>query len=222
MLPKIKHTTYTTYLHGLGRNVKFKKLTGLDYKVLLEAKDSKDDKIVANAIKHVANNCLVETDIDVNQLSFYDIEWLYLQIFIESVDEMSMAIYKYGEKEVKVNIPLREVQLKIVEKNSPIITINEDIYLELDEPKLGLMSLAEEDLIAACISRIFEGEESFDPTEASKEELTEFIESLETEHINKINQYFSNLPHLFYETKLDFGEGDIQDITFKSLFDFFM
>jgi hypothetical protein len=220
MLPKIKHKIHSTYLEGIKKEVKFRKFIGSDYKILLEAKESKDRNDMVDAVIQVTNNCILD-EIDVSTLTFYDLEWLYIQIFIQSSTDISTIIYTYDDKEIKVHIPLD--QIKITKSNSNnLIKVDEKISIELKEPTLELMSLSEEAMISKSIHRIYNGDEVEDPNDYKDEEILDFLDELDVSIIMEINKYFKDLPHLYWSTTIKLDEDTDKKLEFIGLNDFFM
>jgi hypothetical protein len=58
-------------------------------------------------------------------------------------------------------------------------------------------------MILNSIEHIFDGEQFYYANETSKEELTEFIESLNQEQFSKIEEFFDNLPTLNKKVEID-------------------
>ena len=54
-------------------------------------------------------------------------------------------------------------------------------------------------LINECIEYIWDGDEIFKAKDATRKELTDFVESLSTEQFTKIRNYFDSMPRLRHE-----------------------
>ena len=89
----------------------------------------------------------------------------------------------------------------------PEIELTEGVGVKLGYPQLDTIqkyvstsgTLGTEDvfkMIVDCIEYIWEGEEIYKAKDATKKELTDFIESLSTEQFNKVRKYFESMPRL--------------------------
>jgi hypothetical protein len=76
-------------------------------------------------------------------------------------------------------------------------------------------------LIENSIETIYTGEEQTDPTKEDKEKMGEWLENLDIKTHNKMLEFFTNVPHLFYEIKYTNNLGKDQTIELKTLNDFF-
>ena len=54
-------------------------------------------------------------------------------------------------------------------------------------------------MINDCIEYIWEGKEIYKAKDSTKKELTDFIESLNTEQFGKIRNFFESMPRLRHE-----------------------
>ena len=92
-LPKIAVPTYELEVPSLKKNIKYRPFLVKEEKILIIAMESEDTKQIAEAVKTVISNCIITKGIKVEQLSTFDIEYLFLNIRARSVGE-----------EVEVNI----------------------------------------------------------------------------------------------------------------------
>ena len=95
-LPKIDIVTFTTELPSNKQKIIYRPFLVKEEKILLMAAkgDSQDDQI--NAIKQIINNC-VQTEIDVDKIPLFDLEWLFLQLRIQSVGDVLDEFVKRRE-----------------------------------------------------------------------------------------------------------------------------
>ena len=78
-LPTIAVPEYTLILPSTGKELKYRPFLVKEEKILLIAMESEDDKHIANAIKNIVNNC-VFTELDVNNMPMFDLEYIFLQL----------------------------------------------------------------------------------------------------------------------------------------------
>jgi hypothetical protein len=80
---------------------------------------------------------------------------------------------------------------------------------------------AYEFIAAKCIDKIFEEEEVHDAVDYTTEELIEFVNDLDIKSYNKVREFLSGTPHLFYEIEYTNEMGTARKIPLTTLTDFF-
>ena len=93
MLPKIDVPVFSVNLISSGKEVKFRPFTVKEEKLFLMASESEEFKTIIDTTKQVLNNCII-SDIDVDKLPIFDIEYLFLNIRARSVSEIINLNYK--------------------------------------------------------------------------------------------------------------------------------
>ena len=86
-LPKISTPTYELELPSSGKKIKYRPFLVREEKILIIAMESEDDKQITNAVKEVISNCILTRGVKIEQLSTFDIEYLFLNIRGKSVGE---------------------------------------------------------------------------------------------------------------------------------------
>ena len=117
-LPKIATPTYELELPSTGKKIRYRPFLVKEEKILIIAMESENQKEIADAIKTVIGNCISTRGIKVDELSTFDIEYLFLNIRGKSVGEtveVMITCPDDGETQVPVFIPLDEIK---VQKNS--------------------------------------------------------------------------------------------------------
>jgi hypothetical protein len=59
------------------------------------------------------------------------------------------------------------------------------------------------ELVVGCVKTIFDNDNVYDGNNESKQEITDFIESLTSEQFKKVQEFFSNTPALEYNLEFD-------------------
>ena len=96
-LPKISTPSYELVIPSTKKKIKFRPFLVKEEKILIIAMESQDNKQIANAIKDVLSACILSRGVKVNDLSTFDIEYLFLNIRGKSVGE---------EVEVMITFPV--------------------------------------------------------------------------------------------------------------------
>lgn len=99
--------TFKVFVPSLNRSVKFRSFLVKEQKLLLVAKEAKENQVeaITNAVTQLIQNCVKE-DISIDELASFDVEYIFLQLFMSSTGKkVSNAWYKckapVGEGEEK-------------------------------------------------------------------------------------------------------------------------
>ena len=98
-LPKIMYPQFDILVPSLNKKMKFRQFLVREEKILLVAKTSNEDNDILTAIKQVVNNCSMDPTFDVDTISVFDLEYLFLKIRSLSVSNVIKLSYKDYEDE---------------------------------------------------------------------------------------------------------------------------
>mgnify|MGYP000716238232 FL=1 len=204
-LPKLNAPTHTLVLPSSGEEVKFRPFLVKEQKLLLMAQQSEDTKQISDSMVSVISNC---TGLDATNLPTFDVEYIFLKIRGKSVGdivELNLICPDDGVTQVFTKIDLNEVEVQISEDHKSEIQITDQIKLVMTYPTLSIASeqgFSTEsidsvfNLLQTCIKEIHSGDEVFHKIDMKTEEITEFVESLNTEQFNSVIAYFDTMPKL--------------------------
>ena len=135
-LPKLDVPVYETKLISNGKSVKYRPFLVKEQKLFLMATQSEELSDSIDVIKQVLRNCILTEDIDVEELSTFDLEYLFLQLRAKSVGEVVNLRYtcnndvpaENGQTKkcggiVKFNLNLQEVKPEKEENHTNKIQI---------------------------------------------------------------------------------------------------
>ena len=218
-LPIVSTPTYELTVPSTGEKVSYRPFLVKEEKTLLMAAEDQNVSTITKAMRDIISTC-TEGDLDIKNLAPYDIEYIFLQLRGKSIgDVINLNLKKPesieceesecpGSTEIKVNVDDIKIDTsKIVDSK---IELTEDIGIKLGFPQLdsvqkyttkgGAMDAsAVFKMINDCIEYIWEGKEIYKAKDATKKELNDFIESLNTEQFNKIREFFESMPRLRHE-----------------------
>jgi hypothetical protein len=231
-LPKISHPTFEVDIPSLKKKTKMRLMLVKEEKILLMAKESESAADVMNAIKQVVNNCLVDTSIDVDKLALFDIEYLFLKLRSASIDNITNVSYRDNEdgEVYKFDIDLSKVEIKFPENIDDVVVVNDKIKIALKYPNASIFNdktiIDDNDeffqmIVLNSIDKIFEGDNAIKLDNYKREEIDEFMESLPIQSFQKIRDFISNAPKLFYEIKYKNNLNNDRSIILNNLNDFF-
>ena len=204
-LPKLNAPTHTLVLPSTGEEVKFRPFLVKEQKLLLMAQQNEDMKEVADAMIKIISNC---TGLNSSNLPTFDVEYMFLKIRGKSVGdivELNLICPDDEVTTVPTKLDLNEVDVQISEDHTNEIKLNDDIKIFMNYPTMteALQNVTATDdvggvfkMLQACIKEIHSGDEVFHKIDMKTEEITEFVESLNTEQFNSILAFFETMPKL--------------------------
>ena len=211
-LPKINVPEYTLNVPSSDEEIVYRPFLVKEEKVLLVAQETGTEKSIYQAIKNLIHNCCFGK-IDVDKLPMFDVEYIFLQIRAKSVGEIStleVSCPDDEETKVKIEVDLTKIQVEMDEKHSPRIQLTDDIGLLMQYPTLAsVLSMGVMDnenqgasntvnkmfgMMQDCMYQIWQGEETFDATDYSNKDKKDFLESLNHEQFEKIQNFFDTMP----------------------------
>lgn len=225
MLPKIDVPIFDVKLFSTDKKVRFRPFTVKEEKLFLITNESDDPSSSITTIKQVLNNCILD-DIDIDDLPLFDIELLFLNLRARSIGEMVTLNYKcnnvIGNEEGKehkcgnqVGIELNVLTISPVvdETHSKKIEINSKLGMVMKYPRMDVIkdSKSEEnidsviDMIANCIDYIYDEDAIYYAKDSTKEELVDFLETLQSKDLENIKVFFDTMPKM--KKTLDFKCG---------------
>ena len=239
MLPKIKHPLNTFIIPSTKQEVTVRPYLAKEEKILLIAKETNNGIEILNAVKQIINNCIVSPDTDVNKLTTFDIEYLFLKLRAISVSNIIHLEYtdteetpddKGNKKTYAFDIDLLKVEVSFPTVADNKIRIDDKMgiimkYLTIDIPatiydKNNEMDVLF-DLIKLCIDKIWDGNELYIFQEQDEKEKIEFIDSLPNHVLEQLSIFFKNTPKLSYTIDYVNALGHNRKIKLETLDDFF-
>ena len=188
----------------LSNNVKVKYRPFLikEEKILLMAVESRDEGEMNNALIKIVQNCTL-SQVDVTKLPVYDFEYLWLNIRGKSVGEtIDMKLKCPDDDTVTVDYQLKieDVKPDLNKKFETKVEFEPGYGVVMKVPTINHISNKKTlldlsyNLVRDCIGQIYNGEEVFEASDLSNEELDQFVEHLTTKQFSMIRKYFESLP----------------------------
>jgi hypothetical protein len=209
-LPMNATPVYTLQVPSTKKEFKYRPFLVKDEKALLVAQQSEDTTVMLDTIKSVIASC-AKSDVDVDKLATFDIEYIFTQMRAVSVGELVELIFACDdctteEARVKLLLNLQNMKVVVDPDHTPNIKLFDEVGVMMKYPTIDTLKKIEnsdvndmeqmEDLIVDCISYIYDGDEVFHAHEQTPEELVEFINNLTSEQYQKIQQFFRTMPVL--------------------------
>ena len=212
-LPKIATPTYELVIPSTKKKIKYRPFLVKEEKVLILAMESEDTKQIASAVKDVIKNCIITRGVKVEELSTFDIEYLFLNIRGKSVGEEVEVLITCpddGTTKVPTVIDLDSIQVQYDEEHSRDIKLDDSLTLRMRYPSMNEfiqnnfvvsdVNLDNTfDIITSCIEQIYSEEESWSSADCTEKELKEFVEQLNSKQFKEVETFFSTMPKLSHK-----------------------
>jgi len=216
-LPKVNTPTYELVLPSTGKKVKYRPFLVREEKILIMALETEDIKQITQAVVDILTECILTKGIKFENLSTFDIEYLFLNIRAKSVGEtveVNLICPDDNKTSVTVSIDIDSIKVKKNRKHKNIIKLDDNLSLKLKYPSLdqfiGSNFESKDDqsisstlkVITSCIDVIFTEEESWVGSDSTQKELEEFIDQLNTKQFQLIEEFFNTMPKLSHPVKV--------------------
>ena len=237
-LPRTITPIYELEIPSLKKKIRYRPFLVKEEKILIIALESEDSKAIANAVKNVISNCILSKGIKVDDLSTFDIEYLFLNIRGKSVGETVDVLITCPDDEttqVPMSINLDEINVEENPKHSRDIKLDDTLTLRMRYPSMtefiknnfdsgdGVSVDDTFDLIISCIDQIYSEEESWVAKDSTKKELLEFVEQLSSKQFKKVEKFFETMPKLSHTIKIKNPKTDVEsEVVLEGLSAFFV
>ena len=234
-LPKLNTPTYELEVPSTDEKIKYRPFLVKEEKILLMAMESKDNAQIINAVKDIVTSCTFEK-VNVSKMPMFDMEYIFLQIRSKSVGEVSkLKILCPDDKKTyaSVELDLTKVEVQVGDDHTNKIELTDDMgmimtyptidsFLESGIEKIDATNML--DVIGSCVLQIYEekGEKVYEAKDQTKKELSDFIESMNSNQFKKLQSFFDTMPKLKHEVKVKNPKTKKETkVTLTGLNDFF-
>ena len=159
-----------------------------------------------------------------------------MNIRAKSVGEVSTVNLRCpddNETFVQTEIDLTKVDVQITEGHTNKIELTDEMGMILQYPTLDSFTDSTTvinasnmlDVIASCVSQIYDkkGEDVYDAKDSTKQEIVDFLESLNSKQFLEIQKFFDTMPKLTHTVNIENPETKVKsDITLTGPNDFFV
>ena len=138
-LPKIATPTYSLEIPSIKKEIKYRPFLVKEEKILIIAMESEDPKQISEALKTVIGNCIITRGIKVDELSIFDIEYIFLNVRGKSVGEdvdILLTCPDDGTTQVPVTVNLDDIAVVVKPEHSRDIKLDETLILRMKYPSM--------------------------------------------------------------------------------------
>ena len=230
-LPKINNVLYDLELPSSGEMIEYRPFLVKEEKILLMALEGKDEKEMVKAIKQIITQCVATEKFNINKLAMVDLEYLFLNIRGKAVGDVSTISFEHECGEIiKLDVDLSKVEIVNNKNISDLVNLTEDIMIRLKPPSLdSVIGAANKsqielvmEIVRECLVEIIQGKDVFSAQDHTKEELDEFLNSLNSGQFQKIQTYYESLPKMKQDIEYTCPKcGETKKETLEGLASFF-
>ena len=246
MLPKLDVPIYELDLPLSKKKVKFRPFLVKEEKILLMAMESETDESTLLAIKQIIGNCCLSEDVDIETLPITDLEYFFLNLRARSVNEVVELEYKCNNKVkdekdeekdcgnvVRLEVNVLDIKPEVSENHSTKVALTPTMGVVMKYPSFKVVENNEKveggeieklmNILVNCIESIYAEDSIFYAKDVTKQELSDFVESLTKEQFAKIQHFFESMPKI--KKELDFTCkkcGYHENITVEGIQSFFV
>ena len=236
-LPIVETQTYELTLPSTDIKVKYRPFLVKEEKILLQAMESQKQNEIVQALKQIVSACTFGS-LNVNELPTFDLEYIFLNIRAKSVGEVAklkVLCPDDNQTYADVEVDLTEINVQVDDKhnNNIVIDENKKIGMIMKYPTLGSIDTEMKidqkvsakvlfDIIAKSIYQVYEGDKVFNATDYTKDEMTNFIESLDSKTFLKVQEFYDTMPKLMHEIEVENPKTKVKSkVVLQGLTDFF-
>lgn len=229
-LPKLNDTPkYDLIIPSTGKKVRFRPYLVKEEKVLMLAAETKDSTQIMSAVMDTIEAC-VQLPLDVNKLTTFDIEYLFIKLRAKSVGESSNITVKCSSCEHmnEYSINLDDIECK-GNKKDKLIQIDDKITIEMKYPSYKDIDLNDDEtelgfkLLANSMSAVITEDERIDIEDETPENVRSFLESMTKEQFEKVSSFFLDMPQVKHDVEFDCEKCNTNNkIELKGIQSFFM
>lgn len=234
-LPRREVSAIVIEVPSLSRRHRFKPFDRRCEKTLLMAKESADPTAWVEAVYRVVESCSLDPELAIGDLAGFDLEYLFVKLRAASISNIETMAYKDAEdgRLYEVDVDLDQVRVVFPdEAGDGIIKVSETERMRLKWPSAAAWvdpavtkSESPEDaldaLVAHCVDAVWVGDETFDASTSTREEVVEYLSSLDVSTWRQIRKWARSMPHLSYWVSWTNSKGTERRVELRTLTDFF-
>lgn len=216
-LPKLSTPTYTLEIPSTGKKIKYRPFLVKEEKILLISSKTEDSTVIVENLNNILRNCIQSTDLDIDTLTSYDAQWIFLKLREVSMGSKIDArvkcpiTQKYFDAELSlenaelVKTPNRKNKIVLDQASGVGVVLRDlslsEIYSQIELSKTDEYK-ATMSLLAMCVVEVFDKDNIYPAAQSSIDEVIDFLENLQKEQFDKINEYFESAPKIRLEESL--------------------
>lgn len=241
-MPEIAVPTFFVTIPSLKKKIIMRSLTTREFKLFLIAKQGNEEEQITHTIHQLLSAC-IQDDVDINSLQMYDVEYLFIQLYVNSTAESVKKItYKCKNKledgsecgqanNVVFQISDAEVDFSNCSLSNEYISrlkdkSNNDLLLKFIQPNLSTFNLSIDtdlSIIANCLESVTSGEQMWvKGKDFNLDTAKSYISNINSLELENIIKFFYETPELVIKEQFQCPKCKYKhNIELRGLQDFF-
>ena len=211
-LPKLNTPTFELELPSTKEKIKYRPFLVKEQKVLMMAQETGDNKDTLLSVCEIIKSCTFGKIDKPEELTSFDLEYVFLQIRGKSVGstmKIKVLCPDDGKTYVPIEIELDDIKMKTDTITDGDIKLIDDVGLTMRYPRIkDMIGMNEDDgavkismdIIQKTVKNIYDKDEVYE--EFTDKELNDFIEQLNSEQFEKIQEFYDTAPKLSHKVKV--------------------
>jgi len=245
-LPKLIVPLYDVVCPS-GLKVSFRPFLVKEEKLFMIAMQSDETTTIVNTAKQILENCVGGiSNIDIDKLPLFDVEFLFLNLRARSIGEQVTLRYKCNQKVTDANtgnvitcgtvseypVDLLKVQPKFGEGHNKYVQLTEGVGITLRYPTFkSFRNITRKDLpsdeafnfLVDCIESINDSNTVVMTKDVPREEVVDFVNDLNHTQVDKMDAFFESMPKLQLNILFKCPKcSHVEEIVVKGLDSFFV
>jgi hypothetical protein len=242
MLPKIDTPVYEVKLISSGKLVQFRPFLVKEQKLFLMNTENDDVESTVKVIRQVLKNCVL-SDIDIDALPVFDLEYLFMHLRARSVSEVVELKYRCNntvkndkdeEKDCghinSISFNVLEIKPTLTEGHTTKFQLNDKVGIIMKYPTFEIMqkllgkseSEIIMDLIYSSIDQVYDQDTVYHMKDNTRDEIIEFIDNMQQKDLENIRKFFDTMPKMKKEIDYKCTKcGYQENITLEGIQSFF-
>ena len=211
-LPKLTTPTYELEIPSTDEKIKYRPFLVKEEKILMMAMESKSSADITQAVKDIVMECTFNK-VKIDDMPMFDVEYIFLNIRSKSVGEVSklkLLCPDDGKTYADVEVNLSEVKVQVGDDHTNKIELGNGMGMIMKYPTIdsfkesGIRDINPNNMlevISTCILQIYEeeGKKVYDTKDQTKQEVTDWIEQLNSKQFKDVQNFFETMPKLKHE-----------------------
>ena len=209
-LPVLNDTPkYELEIPSTGRTIKFRPYLVKEEKILMMAAETQDGSQMMSAILDTIKAC-VQGDCKVEELTTFDLEYLFIKLRSKSVGETSniMLACKSCEAQNEHTINLEEIEC-VGSGSEKFIELDDKVTVEMKYPGYKDLDINADDdemgfnVLANSIKAVLVGDERIEIEDETPENVRAFLESMTKDQFERIGEFLLKMPQVKHDVVYD-------------------
>lgn len=236
MLPNLQAPNFELKLPSTGEKVNYRPFLVKEEKILLMALEGGTPEEITNAIYQIITNCVCPEKTDVMDMTYFDIEYIFMNIRAKSIDNIIKLKLSCSDNECEqqtdYELDINDVDIVHSDNHDKKIMLDDNVGILMKYPSLKDQQQIEDDITSSDVEKVFKAisisiENVFDAEnvyeDSTLQEKMTFLENLTKTQFDKILAFYRSLPALEHEIKFSCaGCGNDESLKLRGMQSFFV